>query len=345
MKDTNIQARYDYRKEINQAFEQLVKVIVKYKKIGVKVHLIWMGDIFHGSYKDVFEATAANNLIIRIKQAVDEMYGVMGNHEFSFYKDNPFWTLISEMKSLKVRKMLNRIWQPRGTMDVLNVVDEIVDGEVRFIFNHFGTGVERPQVDGTINIGLFHQDLYAKAIAEDMHITKGMDIFEHAPLYFDKSTVLHGYDYAFFGHMHKLYGQWDYVCDKTEYLTRLWYLASLGRTNHTEVNNLYLERNIPAILVTDGKLVEVQDNKFNLMTREECVNEESVVVNQEIRKKTIEKKEFATYVPVVDDPIENIRIGLMQQPAFLTLFDELLGNSHSNAELEVLKQLEELKWI
>lgn len=58
--------------------------------------------------------------------------------------------------------------------------------------------------------------------------------------------------------MHQVYGTWGYTNPKTGKSSVLCYLASLGRSNVTEVNDDFLERNVPAVLIDDVLLMRVQ---------------------------------------------------------------------------------------
>lgn len=341
---SNIRGRFDYKAEVKHAVDNIISVADKYKIRGYTVIIIFLGDLFHMSYNEMFEGISSNNLIIYLRTRVDSMYSLLGNHELSFYKDNPFWTLVAQLESDRIKSSIKKMWQPRGVIHVMSVVDELIDGNVRFLFNHYGCPVMSPPNDGKVNIGLFHLDLYAKALVEDVERNKGVKIFEHNPVYFDGSSeVLYGYDYAFLGHMHMMYGKWIYQSDITGYETKLYYLASLGRTDHRQVNNLMLERNIPAVLVEDGNFVQVEDNLFNLMRREDCVDEAKVELAQEKREEQNELKEMRKYVPYSDDPIENIRISLTSSPALKQLFEQVLSTGRLPLIGEIEKRLEELR--
>lgn len=319
--------------------------MVKYLSAGHEVVLIFLGDMFHVSYTSVFEGIRANNLALRVMSMASKSYFLLGNHEFSYFVDNPFWTLLTSMDSERVvQHHSSRIWQPKGEIHAVDVVDELIDGEVRFLFNHYGCGVHKPVSDGKVTIGLFHQDLYAQEIAEDMRVRKGLDIYEHSPVYFDKSGVLAGYDYAFLGHMHMIYWKGRYICDLTKYETNLYYLSTLGRTNHKEVQDNFLERNIPAVIVDNGKFVRVEDNLFNLMTRSDSVIEEVVKESQDSRQKVKERKLAREHTPVSDDPVKNLRIGLSSSPALLDMFDSILDTGRPKIIGDLKKRVEGLGW-
>lgn len=345
-KESSFEGRLNYKSEMDMILNKIYSLVLKYKDMGKKVYLLFMGDIYHNSFKSASKGAVFNNLMILLQESCDGVYSVLGNHEITYYEENPFWTLLTKVDSEKVMGLIHKIWSPTGVRDTISVVDELVDGDVRFVFNHYAMPVTIPAIDGKTNIGLFHIDLYAKAIVEDMKMNMGLDVFEHDPVYFDGSRVLYGYDYAYFGHMHKLYGMWDYICDSTGYKTKLHYLASLGRTNVTEIMDSFLERDIPAIHVTNGKLELVESNKFNLPSREESVNERLVERNKEVYLLTKEKRNAKKYyVATSDDPIQNLRNNMTEDPLILSIFEELLDMPDASFEKDLLKEIEKIKCL
>ena len=82
-------------------------------------------------------------------------------------------------------------------------------------------------------------------------------------------------------------------------------LASLGRTNETEVQDTFLERNLPAILFLDGKFIGVEDNKFDLPSRAECINE-AVVLKNKVYRKTLQERKNLALLQFTYDPLENL---------------------------------------
>lgn len=297
--------RFDYPGEINDVKEQIVRVGFNSREQGYTPILILLGDVFDNSFQDPDSATIANNFWILAKRLFKEIYVVVGNHETTYYKANPFYTLISEIKSAKVRGIVNKVWTPKGLANTFNVVDVVEDGDVVFHFNHHGTPISRP-TNGKTNIALYHQDIVCKELIEAMRNQYGTDIFDTGTLEFSHTDLFDGFVYNFFGHMHKIYGTWEFVNEKTMAKSMLCYLGSLGRPNVTEVDNKFLERNIPVVLVEDGKLVGVLDNKFQLRSRTVCVQEAVVEKNKvKYEEMKILKRERA-YVPVGDDPMENL---------------------------------------
>lgn len=314
--------------------------IEKYRNLDYKIVLIFLGDIFHSGYDNVFDGILANNLMIKLRGAVDDVYSLIGNHELTYYTDNPFWTLMTKVDSQRANLALGDRRRPKGNLDIITIPDELICGNVRFIFNHFSCGVHRPDADGLINIGLFHQDIYTKAIVHDIEVTRGQVVFEHSPNYFDKAPVFKNYDYAFLGHAHLFYSEWNYICDFTGYKTNLTYLSTLGRTNQLEVQDNFLERDIPAIVLEDGRFVRREYNKFDLLSRSDCVIEKQVELYQQTYQERKAKLAAREYIRYKDDPIENLRISVQESNLQSHILDGTLINGMSPLERKILQESE-----
>lgn len=295
--------RICYKNEIDCVINELYQVIEKYA--GYEVNLIFLGDVYHRGYTDPTASIDGNNLFIKLSNHVNKMYTVVGNHELSYYKNNPFYTLFSQVNSEKVRQISNRVTKPKGILQVLDVIDSLEDGDVLFHFNHYGCGVDSPK-DGKVNIGLFHQEIISKEILTVMQQRFSQEIFTKDLIDFDKNNVLRGYDYCFFGHMHKAYGTFKMSSDDGKETIALYYLASLGRTNHSEVQDNFLERNIPAVVLEDGHFSKVEDNLFNLLPREQCIRDEVVVQSQKKREEAKQVIKLKEYKAASDDPVKNV---------------------------------------
>lgn len=342
LSDVNLRGRYNYPKEVSQVISKITEIANAYKSNGyAKVYAILLGDVANRSYKSLTEGIYFNNIFVWLDIVFDRIYCVIGNHELSFYTDNPFWTLMQTIDSPKIERIKAKTWEPKGFIQLVNVVDRLEDGNVVFHFNHHSTSIS-PSEENKINIGLFHQDIVAKAIIDEMKQVYDSDIFEAKPKYFDESSILYGYDYAFFGHMHKVYGKWTYICDRTKYETQLIYLASLGRTNHTEVSDNFLERNIPAVIIEDGIFIGIEDNKFNLLTRAETVKEEIVKVNKEEYERKKEIKYIVENIPDLDEPMTNIESHLASNPDLFELFSEYRKDGHSIIETLLINKMEDV---
>lgn len=341
----NFRNRYNYDVEIGHVQQQIVDTAKKYKLQGYDVTLLLLGDVFHNSYNDVFRAVHDNNFFILMSEVVGKIYSVLGNHELSYYSSNPFYTLVSEIRSQKVQAIMNRVWTPRGIVQAISVVDELVDGDVVFHFNHYSTPVTDPVLwerqnnregNGCLHVGLFHQDFASKAVVDLMR--RRLDInFYAEPIEDSALELLNAYSYCFFGHMHSVYGTF-----LTDAGTRLCYLASLGRTNEKEVNDNFLERNIPAILVEDGRFASADDNVFQLLSRSECVKEAAVAASHEQYEVQKARKQIKGYAPVSDDPRLNVEAMLAGSPQALQIFHDYLGSEISSIGQAVDQEISEV---
>lgn len=321
----NIENRINYVHEIDFVKQEILKIGLQYRENGWDVNIILLGDVFHRTYQNVDQAILANNYWILAKKLFSNIYCVLGNHETTYYASNPFYTLVNSIKSEKLTKLQNKVWQPKGLENVFDVVDRIDDGDVVFHFNHYGTSINRA-VSGKVNIGLYHQDIINSEIRDLMTVNYANDNYYATLVNFDDMDIFDGFSYNFFGHMHKVYGTWKYKNPKTMKETVLCYLASLGRPNVTEVHDNFLERNIPVVCIKDGKFDSVHDNLFNLPSRAECVKEEVVQVAKVAYQKVKERKELLNYTPVDDDPVKNIEQCCSDTPALLKMFIDLKEN-------------------
>lgn len=316
----NMRSRVDYRGETNVVCQKLVDIANTYRKRGYNVVLLLLGDVFHGSYGDVFNACSDNNFFFMWKQTFGQIYSLVGNHELSYYVKNPFYTLVSSIESANVKKILNRVYKPVGTLDAIRVVDRLEDGDTVFQFNHYGTGIIPPE-NGVHNIGLFHQNLASSEIIQAAKSNFGFSWFANA-IDIDGTGILTGYDYCFLGHAHTLYGTF-----KTDSGTILCYLGSLGRTSVTEVLDNFLERNIPVVRVEEGRLSGIDDNKFKLPDRASCIVEEQVLENKHVSAVQKERSIIKSTVSIGDDPVENVLSSLSDNALAARIFKELLIES------------------
>ena len=319
--------RIDYQSEISDCKIQIITIGRKYLEAGYNPILLLLGDVFDRGFKDPDSSALVNSFWMLLKKVYTEIYSVLGNHEVSFYKSNPFYTLINTIESQKIRLSLDsKVVTPKGLTNTINVVDLIEDGEVCFHFNHSGCPLSKP-IEGKINVGLYHLDICCREILDNMKQVYGNDIFEaKKPLVFDGIDLFDGFSYNFFGHMHKVYGTWDFSKPGSSEVSHLYYLGSLGRPNVTEVNDSFLERNLPVVLVEDGKFVRVEDNKIRLQSREQCVLESVVAGDKEayVTKKELQAEKV--YVPVGDNPINNL-INRCEKNETLSMICDGLMNS------------------
>lgn len=328
----NLRNRLDYREEMNNICKELLSLATTYSGQGYEVTLLLLGDVFHRSYNNIFNACNDNNFFYLWHQTFGKIYSVVGNHELSYYQSNPFYTLVSDIKSDRVRGIMNRVWHPVGSSGVIEVVDTLQDGEVNFIFNHYSTGIAAPE-PGMKNIGLFHTDLVSPEILQTSDMRSGLHSFAN-PVDIEGSNILNGYDYCFFGHLHTIYG--TFIDNNGTYLC---YLASLGRTNVNEVSDTFLERNVPVICIEDGLFTRADDNKFFLRKRADCIKESALQETQEQAEVQREKIAIKSAVSVGDDPIENVKALLTKDALAFSIFENILQSGVDAYGIELTKEI------
>lgn len=293
--------RHNYLGEIDFVKSKIDEIGLSYLSRGYNPILVFLGDVYDNSYKDVTKALIEQDEMYNRKQTIfNRMFSVLGNHDLHFPKNNPFWTLVSR-DSVNVENAPTVRFNPLGDVGVIEVVDRIADGNVVLNFNHYSSRILTP-IPNKVNIGLFHQDIVCSP-AINSAVNKGLNPYQHDAIMLDDRDVLTGYDYSFFGHFHKYYGVWEIDGGR-----KIYYLGSLVRPNHEEVSDNYLERNIPAVLVEDGEFKGVENNLFNLPSRKDSVIDVKVKEQQEKRKKTKERKLLLEQELFNDSLIDSIKL-------------------------------------
>lgn len=329
----NLRSRFNYVSEIDFVYSKILDVATKYKIAGYSVKFLFLGDLFHNGYSDTFTAVRDNNLFIKLQDDFGDIYTVVGNHELSYYSNNPFYTLMKEMSSEKLEGIVNKVWTPVGVKSVIRVVDQLNDGDVHFYFNHYSTPVSIPESSG-VNIGLFHSDIVSPQVKQKAEEKLGIHVYTPV-MDVEGSGILNGYNYCFMGHMHQMYG--TYLTSNGTYLC---YLGSLGRTNIAEVDDNFLERDIPVICVENGKLSSVDNNKFNLPSRAECVNEELVNMFSEAYEEQKERAAVREYVPTGDDPVQNVIAALGNDVVAVDIVHALMYTDIDEHGIRIFREVE-----
>lgn len=315
----NISSRVDYVGEMRKVRDDLIAIATKYRDRGYRANLLLLGDVFHRSYRNTFLSSYDNNFFILWKRTLGDVYSVVGNHELHYYSSNPFFTLVNKIESEKVRGVTSGMWTPQGLFSTIRIVDRLEDGEVVFHFNHFGTPVSKAEPD-KVNVGLFHQEIVNDEIVSMMQQQLGHSIWADT-ISFDNLRVFDGYSYCFMGHLHQVYGAF-----KSDSGTVIYYLGSLGRTTSAEVNDSFLERCIPAVIVEDGVFKQVEECSLMLPSRKECLREVEVVEGQHQYVVNKARKEARRYDVQCDNPMDGLLRYFGDNQACTDIVKELLKN-------------------
>ena len=313
--DSNIANRVDYVSEIYYVKNKIYSLIEKELEMGNSPSVFFLGDIFHRGYKDIDSAINANNYYVLLSSMCKELASVIGNHELSYKRNNPFWTLMNNIEASVSKKL-----EPKGEINILRVPNIISDGEVSFYFNHYGENVMKPT--NKVNILLSHNNISTKEIIK-MAEDDGREFYKGHTIDFQTTGCLNGYSNVYLGHQHSIYGTWYYT--NNDYKVKIQNLASLGRTNYREVNDNFLERTIPIIRVNDGKLHEIVDYKFNLPNVSDCLEIRKIEIQKKNLEVSNELKYILDYVPKDDSPLKNLK-EILNDSKYHMLIDSLVSD-------------------
>lgn len=266
--------RIDYFGEIIDALSQVMSIANKYREQGYTVTLLLLGDVFDGSVSNPSEAMHATEIFRFFCTQFSKVYSVVGNHEITYAKDNPFWFLVNSVDDIELSG-IRRYIQPRGMNNTISVPSQVVDGEVAFYFNHYGIPAKVPN-EGSIRIGLFHQNVGSNDIC------KMWGTFDDV----EEAAYVQAYNYSFFGHMHLARG--EYFLNESHTCKGIW-LGTIGRTKVTEVLDENLDVTVPVIIVEDGVFKEYAREYVHLRPFAACVDVERLKA-AESNKELIQEK-------------------------------------------------------
>lgn len=179
------------RKNLIPNIITLLNEIIEIGKRNKIRGVIFLGDIFDRSFTSV-NAEYLSEIFDIFKRMSDEfkLFAVYGNHELTYYKDNPYY-IITDIKSERVLNQIKDLNTPKFLHPYIQVIDNIDYGNVIINFIHFSKEDKEYKVnniaDGKINICLYHdsfinfeseEKLYHHRIGHGINVIK-TDIFEN----------------------------------------------------------------------------------------------------------------------------------------------------------------------
>lgn len=307
--------------------------------------VIFMGDIFHREFEGFGAGISSINYIHGLNRIThDNCFSVVGNHEFTYRKNNPFW-YISDRDS----EFLSKFYAiPNGTdyEPAIKIRDFLRIGSVEFVFGHYNREFDNNpyKTDAKQVILLTHNNILTSEIDQILKKKYNRDV---------KSSIIdyrniRGYEvlpktdklkYVFVGHMHTAFSR--FIVEESiggiEYNFILQYLGSLGRTINTEVNNEDLRRVLPTFTVFDDETVNYSEKEITLQPREVIVCESKVTDNKEAYKAHKQLQEYKRFEGVCENPIEAVKEGL---PAILQqFFDDAVAGRRINSFDEIVEKI------
>ena len=283
--------RFDYNAEIIAIIERLGRLVKKYKMQGYTCISLLNGDVAHrGSSKDTLNDYAFQ-AIKYLLSFFDDNYLNLGNHEFSYYKNNPIFKFIRQIEDGRVLRHYPHIKCSSLTED-LKVVQRLEYEDFEIVFTPYGFTPVRG--NKPISHLVMHDDLvsdhaYNKLISE-------------MPEYRMRRKFLEAnkFDYVYCGHSHLIRETW------TQGNTTIYNLASLGRSNVTEINDAQRQRIIPVILSENGYFKEVVEETITLHKRQDVVDEDKLQKSREAYEKAKDRKQVRESLSIsqTKNPIE-----------------------------------------
>ncbi len=299
--DKNLNGRVDYVAEVKGYASQILSIVEEKFNKGYNVNVVFAGDIFHKGFNNFEELIYWYSYFLELA-SMSSIYSVIGNHELSYSKDNPFWLLTSELTT--TRRFRGKAASPKGNLPIIKVPDGFRVGDVYIDLVHYGS---RSKIEeGVKCVGIFHDNFLSKEILNVMTNKYGRDLGEFFIDYNfinENSNAFEGYRYVFIGHMHRAMG--SYGLEHKGNLTEITYTQSLGRTNHLEVDDR-LERKI-SLLTISGDNIEKSSEIITLQSRAECVLEDVIEKTQGdyLTRKDLLSIEKAKSLGL--DPLEDLR--------------------------------------
>lgn len=316
--DKNISTRIDYVGEIKEYMTKIKALAETISNQVPSLNIIFMGDIFHKGMKDAKEILYWYQYFLSLNSICENVYSVIGNHELSYRKDNLFWHLCNNTSNTSVEG-INAL----GEFPLIQLVDTIDLASVQIHLNHHGV-LATPQQDGKTHIGLFHQSIIdteiAKILTKKYNRDPLINYIDHT--YIKNRKPFTNYDYAFIGHMHKAFGLFTVEDENTGHLTRLRYLASIGRTNKDEVLDSDLTRVIPIIKVRESsKDIELKEVNLVLRSYEQTINEVKVEENKEAYENQKDRRELKKTQVSSSSPVNDLKLTFLNIPFILDYID------------------------
>lgn len=318
--------RINYFGEVIGIVQQILDISEGYKQKGCNVHLLFLGDIIDASLSKVEDAMRCQDLFSYIASQVDSVSTVLGNHEENNITDNPFWFLVSSIEDESIAG-LHRPVQPKGISNLISVPSKIVDGEVTFYFNHYGTEPKVPVNGSGVAIGLFHQNVGSN------NICKMWGTFDDV----EQASYVLPYNYCFFGHMHLAVGK--YYLNESKTCVCEWLGTCVG-TNVNEVKSLARELNIPAVIVSDGHFISVEDNYIQRSDPDRVIDFAKLTFTEEANKKLAEVKSIPLR-PMTEESLF-ARVRQSAEDLHMGFLVDLLAEGYDPTYYEYRKGLQEV---
>lgn len=323
---------------------RICKEILQLIQKSHKPVVIFMGDIIHRGIKNTEDAYFIEDFFRAVSQYTNgRVFSVVGNHELSYRKNNPFWG-VAAIQSNYIKSIVPHNYEIQHPL--IGVVDDMVIGDMQYTMGHYGRvyGGSYFTADNVKYVTLLtHNSLvtneileYAKAKGSNLQpqYIRIRELRENGNL--PKTTLLKK---VYVGHLHTVRGSFN-VQEEISGLSlnfTLHYLASLGRTNHGEYTD-DVERNLPIHIIRGGKFIEEKFHKIILPTREASVDERVVLENREGYERQQQLRELKKIDTHTMDLICAVEEYIKESPVLSDWFTRASNNELDPELIEIINE-------
>ena len=289
----NITSRKDYLGELDEALSNIFMYVKSDDTIN---NVILSGDIYHRGFSDIDSTRPIKKYWMELKSLLNkrsgELYAVIGNHEFSYSKNNPFWLQDDS---------------------IFKTPEDIIDNGVHLYLESYHTPKSIRTFRSTVDsdICITHNEVLPPEMATFVRNESGRRVFTSSRcMSFSRYNV----KALFVGHMHQIVESYVVMKDdSSEEQMRVQYLGSIGRTSVEEIDNEFRYRDLPVVEVgidSDGNegsgKFRIEHLPLELREYHDTVISSEVAKNREIREKRKQLNELKLE-KVTDDPVQEIK--------------------------------------
>lgn len=316
--DKNFTGRTNYVDECWETADNLLTYVRKDERI---TDVIFAGDIFHKGFSGLETFRPWVEYFSRLKGIVNgrggELYAVIGNHEYSYSKNNPFWTLKGVF--LKTPEKIH------------------CNGKLIYLDSYPSGKGDRAAVDCVhADICVTHTEVIEPLVKADIEAETKRDMFvTHSHFGFSRFDV----DYLFCGHLHLANNTYVNINDHNpDIKTVVQYLGTLGRTNYVEVRDDALDVCVPLIFVKEDE-IKIEQKVIRLRDFASSVIPEAILtakIQREARKELLQVKNEI----LVEDPFGKLVERYKDSPIVVDVLKALADNRMPQVLKDVLDQAE-----
>lgn len=285
--------RFSYAEEAFSVCVWLGETVDKYRDRGIdKLYGISVGDLVDIGHSKRANYVAVQQLIKIVLRMFDDLFLNFGNHEITFYKDNPLFSFIRDIQHPHIISKFGHL-KCESSFNEIKTPERIILNDTEIVFRGWGT--ESVKITDKRGILILHTPLLSSEGARELYATNQ---YEEVITSLDSS----GYEDIYCGHIHTVIDTWDY------HGATVHNLGSLLRTSVQQIDDFNRRRVVPVLIFDDNRnLIEKNEEILMLHERSLIVDEESVLKGQIDREDVKDRKDLKRRASLpnlfVEDPV------------------------------------------